>query len=336
VLRGRRPIPVFLNPDAASVLGIDIGKRTTTVLLTNLVADTIETFERPTPSFRSPQACADWAVEMAQAMFTATGNDIPPLCGIGVALPGLVSIEATEGTTSAPVPEGIGAAAVEPVRAALAAIYIVEVLVDNDARIMVPGVQWSGSEESHCQSFVVISIGYGLGIGVALNGQILSGAHGFAGEIGHIPLGRPDIACYCGRLGCLDNTASGAALSSMALQQGLPTSDVTQLATMARNGNVAAREVFSTFAMALGRGVATLISLFNPEAVIIHGKVSRAADLFMPAVKEAVARHTLPAPLANVKIVVADPEKNLSSLGAVAVVLNKIYFSSQVTFEEVI
>jgi predicted NBD/HSP70 family sugar kinase len=82
--------------------------------------------------------------------------------------------------------------------------------------------------------------------------------------------------------------------------------------------------------------VATIVNLFNPEAIILSGKVSRAADIFMGDLKASLAEHALPAAFAETKILLENPSKNLSSLGAVAVVLNQIFNSSHITFEEVI
>jgi predicted NBD/HSP70 family sugar kinase len=122
----------------------------------------------------------------------------------------------------------------------------------------------------------------------------------------------------------------------MARQQGLPAAEVEELAAMARKGNRTAQMVFEAFATALGRGVATIISLFNPEAIILTGKVTRASDVYFDYMLKSVKLHTLPDSLANVRIVIANPESNLSSLGAVALILHKIYYSSHISFEEVI
>lgn len=336
-VRGRRPIPVSLRDNAACVLGIDIGKVSTTTMLANLSAKVLRTTERPTPHLTTPDEHAAWVVQVARETFEQSPDEVPPLCGMGVALAGLVpdvesgSPSGENGNVSHADSAGIATA----VHTALRDAFGVEVLVENDARLMVPGWRWFG-EKAKSQNFAVLNVGYGLGLGISLNGRLLSGAQGFAGELGHIPLGRPDVNCYCGGRGCLENTASGAALTAMARERGLKITDVGELADLARNGDTKALELFQEFAAALGRGVATVINLFNPEVIILTGKVSRASDLFLDEVKQSVREHALPAALARTQITVETPDVNLSLVGAVAVVLNQIFFSSRISFEEVI
>lgn len=331
VMRGRRPIPVYLCDNAASVLGIDIGKHSSMAILTNLAPKRIVTIERPTPRLPDAAAYGAWAVELARSVFTQVGENMPPLCGVGVALPGLV--RSFEPGAQAASSEDTPAAAV---RRELKENLGVEVLVDNDARIMVRGTQWFSPHYLDERNFAVLNVGIGLGLGVAVNGKPMEGASGFAGEIGHIPLGRAGVPCYCGRTGCLENVASGAALSQMAKDAGLETSDVEELAALARNGQQAARSIFGQFAESLGLGIATILSLFNPETLLLGGKVCRASDVFYEPLMASVERHALPASFAAARIVVENPDINLSSLGAVATVLHTIYNSSEVSFEQVI
>lgn len=337
-VRGRRPIPVYLREDAVCVLGIDIGKRTTTTLLINLGAKTLASYERPTPELTTPEAYTQWALAAADEILSSSRDFIPPLAGIGVALPGLVSTNGTSNGSSVDgtVASGESWLAVEPIRAALSQAYDVAVLVDNDARVAVPGVRWFSNGRPLYKNVAVLNVGLGLGMGVLINGHVLRGAQGFAGEIGHTPLGDPNVPCFCGRKGCLETMASGAAIGRMALEAGLQTDDVEELAIMAREGNPMAREVFADFAEALGRGVAVIINLFNPEAVILSGKVARASDVFIDDMKRSTEQHALPALLAKTHILVENPGKNLSSLGAVALVLHHIFHSSNIPYEKVI
>jgi predicted NBD/HSP70 family sugar kinase len=338
-VRGRRPIPVVLIENAVSIIGIDIGKSSTMTMVANLGAKVLQKTERPTPHLDTPEDHARWALQVVQETLSEAGSPLPPLCGIGVALPGLISVQPESGDLpqqtngkDAGVP---GAAVAHAVQKALSDQYDIEVFVDNDARLMVPGMRWFSSRPAS-QNFAVLNIGYGLGLGISLNGRLLSGAQGFAGELGHIPLGRPEVSCFCGGNGCLENTASGAAISAMARERGLSTTDVEELAKMARAGDAPAKEIFAEFAGALGRGIATIINLFNPETIVLTGKVSRASDVFWDDMMNSVSRHALPAALARTTVVVEQASANLSLLGAVAVVLHHIFYSSRVSYEEVI
>jgi len=336
-IRGRRPIPVFINEQAASVLGIDIGKKSTSMILTNLKGDILVSFERPTPDLRTPQQYTSWASEVAEKILMESRSFMPPLCGIGVAVPGLVS------ATSRHLPKVNGAVSsgeswsvVEAIESSLKSSFGVEVLVDNDARLCVTGATWFTSGAAKLQNVAVLNVGFGLGLGVMINGQMLKGSKGFAGEIGHIPLGRRDVPCFCGRSGCLENIVSGAALSALAQERGLSSTDVEELAQNARDGVKDAAEIFELFADSLGKTLATIINLFDPELIILTGKVSRAADIFYDNMTLAMYNHSLPASSSGTNILVEGAGKNLSSLGAVAVVLNQIFCTRHISIEEIL
>lgn len=335
--RGRRPTPIYLQSDAASVLGIDIGKHSTMAILMNLGSAPITTLERLTPPLTTTQDYADWAITIAESIFEQYPQEPPPLCGIGVALPGLISETACEDDApDAQEPTGnIRCLSANQIKRALKTRFGVEALVDNDARIMVPGAHWFHTDHPTGKNFVVFNIGLGMGIGVCENGRILSGTHGFSGELGHSPLGDPDILCYCGNYGCLENVASGLGIQRMAQERGLPANDVQELADLARDGGKEAQAIFKKFASALGRGIAVTINLYNPETVILSGKVSMAADVFIDDLKAAVARHTLQPILERTRIHIESPQKNLSSLGAVAIVFHSIFYSGNVSFAEI-
>ncbi len=335
-LRGRPPIPILLREDAASVLGIDIGKKTTTMFLANLKGQPLVSFERPTPTLFSPEAYTEWTLEVADEILGQSASYMPPLCGIGVAVPGLVTSVASN-VAAGPGAVGAGESwlAVESVRKALADKYRVEVLVDNDARLCVTGATWFSTGRRKYKNLAVLNLGFGLGLGVMVNGHLLRGEKGFAGEIGHIPLGRPGAPCYCGRSGCLETIASGAAITALAKERGLPVTDVEELAKRARQGFEDATAVFDVYADGIGRAAASIINLFNPEAIILTGKVSRAADVFLDSMKASMAAHSLPAAVMDTEIIV-EPAKNLSILGAVAVVLNQVFFSSHISVEEIL
>jgi predicted NBD/HSP70 family sugar kinase len=324
--RGRRPVPISLNDNAAMALGIELGVKNTTGVLVNLRGAILFRHEAPTPAFASFDARVRWAVEFVAAIVRTHREHLLPLAGIGVAIPGLVATR-----------EGVDfdhRSVAEPVRVALGEAFGVPVLVDNDARMMALGALWFGAGRE-LSTFVTINVTYGLGCGIVINRRICHGAFRTAGEIGHLPLGEPGVPCYCGGTACLENVASGSGLLRMAKAAGLEVADVRTLAARARAGDASALAVFRRFADALGHGIATVSNLLSPQAVILSGPVCENSDLFLDRVRAFVRAQTLPAFLDPPQVIVSELGFNSGALGACASVLHHIFNVSHLQLEEV-
>ena len=111
------------------------------------------------------------------------------------------------------------------------------VVVDNDVRALTIAEEWFGIGVD-TDSFAIVTIGTGIGCGLYLNGDVVEGAHGVAGEIGHLPLAPAEIVCSCGRRGCVETVASSAAiLSSIREAQRDPELTLREAVQLARCGN---------------------------------------------------------------------------------------------------
>lgn len=324
--RGRRPVPISLNKNAAMVMGIDIGKSQTVAILVNLRGETLHRLEKPTPTFANTTGEVDWAVQCVKELVSGNNGTFPPLAGIGVGIPGLVR--------SSDKPDYEHASSPEALRAELSKRFGVPVLVDNDARMMALGSIWFGHGREY-STFVLMTIAMGLGSGIVINRRITRGAFGTAGEIGHLPIGEPGIPCYCGGTGCLENTASIAGLLRLAEKYGLGSIDLASLASLARTGNASALLVFDEFATALARGIAVAANLLNPEAIVLSGHGAEAADLFLEKVKQRVRAATLPKLMEPPEIQVSELGDNTGCLGASAAVLHHIFNVAHMQLEEV-
>jgi len=325
--RGRRPIPVLLNENAAAVLGIDLGRTSTIGLLLNLRGRVLVRFERKTPSLKTVKAHANWAIDVAEKILLKSGDALPPLAGIGVALPGLVM----KGHASKSAPQNLS----ETIQGELRERFGVPAFVENDARMMALGSLWFGAGRDFTD-FIVVNIGHGIGMGVVVNGRILNGKQGFAGELGYLPLGDPGIDGYLDRPRALENVASGAGLIRKAALVGIQVDDASQLADLARKGSAAARRVFDEFAEALGLGIAAAMNIFDPQAVILSGRVCRSSDLFFNKMRETTRVHALPPIWETTNIQLSTLDVDLGPLGAGASVLHQIFHNEHVGVDDVI
>lgn len=329
---GRRPIPVVFNPNAAAVIGIDVGKTSTIGLLMNLGGAVLCRQEKPSPSPLDFTELPQFLERFVQDLIHSCVPETPALAGMAIGLPGLI-YEPTQPHVRQLFPK------IQRLKDHMAELLGVSVIIDNDARMMAYGALRFGNASEH-QCMAIVNLGYGLGLGLVINGSVYQGSHGHAAELGHIPLGDEGVKCHCGLERCLENIASGFGLERMARQREITRGGhaVTsaELAEMAREGEPRAQEVFARYAVALAHGLSSLINLFNPEVVVLAGRVSRAADVFLPRLLTEMKTGTYPIIHSETQIIVSDLFENASPLGACACVLHHIFSSAHITVESIV
>lgn len=177
-----------------------------------------------------------------------------------------------------------------PVRDLLVDRLGVDVRVDNDATCALAAEMTLGVAQD-AADVVLVTMGTGIGGGVAIGGRIARGAHGFAGEPGHMCVDPVGPVCVCGRRGCWERFASGAGLMWMAEQRGLVGADGSPLggealAVLARGGESEALEVWGEFSLWLARGLAGLADVLDPELMVLGGGLISSADLFLDRTRD--------------------------------------------------
>ncbi|PWI13403.1 sugar kinase [Streptomyces sp. Act143] len=161
------------------------------------------------------------------------------------------------------------------------------VTVDNDVRALTVAEQWFGAGAG-LSDFAVVTVGAGIGCGLVVHGRVVAGAHGVAGEIGHVTVDPAGPLCHCGNRGCVEAIAGEAAIvRGIRAATGAELADADQALAMAHDGVPGAREVYARAGEAIGRGIATVANLLGPERVIISGEGLAAYDLFAEHIRDA-------------------------------------------------
>ncbi|OGT99778.1 MAG: sugar kinase [Geobacteraceae bacterium GWC2_48_7] len=178
----------------------------------------------------------------------------------------------------------------------------------NDANVIAQGELLYGAGKS-LQSFIVITIGTGLGSGLILDGRLWSGSGGFAAEFGHVTLEPQGLACPCGNRGCLEQYVSASAVRRFFLQKQpdnpniSETEDAAAIAVLARQGNSYAKEAFAAVGERLGIALASLANTLDIEAAIIGGGVGSSLDLMLPALKQELQNRCFPMIASKMQII---------------------------------
>ncbi len=190
------------------------------------------------------------------------------------------------------------------------------VFLENDANAAAIGEMWLGAARG-CSDVVSVTLGTGVGGGIILGGKLWRGSHGSAGEIGHTTVDPfSGLKCKCGNTGCLELFASATAIVRMARELGMDESSAEKVYEAGRNGNELALAVFIRFGMYLGIGLASLMSLIDPQIIVITGGAVNGWDLFAPEMYRQVGERAFRATAQQVRIARSECGDNAGLLGA--------------------
>ncbi|MFD7503665.1 ROK family protein [Streptomyces sp. NPDC059850] len=213
--------------------------------------------------------------------------------GLAVAVPGLVARDASL-VVRAP---NLGWEGVDIGPALRAALPGLPLTVDNEANLGALAELWRGGHDPAPRDFVHVSAEIGIGAAVVLDGRLLRGTHGFAGELGHVPVRPEGPACACGGRGCLEQyageeavlRASGLSPGQAAAQHPGPGGRIALLAERAADGDQRVRRALREAGAALGIALAGAVNLLDPRTVVLGGALTPLAPWLLPALEQELA-----------------------------------------------
>lgn len=209
----------------------------------------------------------------------------------------------------------------------------IPVALTNDANAAAIGEMTYGAARG-MKDFIVITLGTGVGSGIVVNGQLVYGHDGFAGELGHVIVRRHNgRLCGCGRSGCLEAYSSATGMARTAREylemkpdvnsrlRDIPVEDITSkdVFDAAMAGDEMAKEIFKVTGEMLGEAFADFVAFSSPEAIILFGGLSKAGDLIMDPIRESMEKNMLPIYRDKVKLMFSElKESDAAVLGASA------------------
>ena len=237
----------------------------------------------------------------ARRLLAEAGAGAADVAGIGIGMPGC--IDSAKGIVLSS-PNFPASWFNLPLRDDLASELGVAAVIDNDARAATLGEGWCGAAKG-VKNYLVMTLGTGLGGGAVIDGRVLKGAHGFAGEFGHICVHPGGRTCGCGRKGCLEAYASATGGLGHYRELGGKDPTVTngkRLYDAAAEGDPAAKKVVAEAARALGLAIGSLLNAFNPEVVVLAGRLSKSFKDLEPGIDEHARAQALREPYERVSI----------------------------------
>jgi glucokinase len=280
-----------------SVLAVDLGG--TKTALARIDADGTIRARRRLPAARTLEACVDQIADAA--------GDAPV---VGVVVPGIYSPES--GLAWCPNLWGTGDV---PLLARLRERLPMPVAIDSDRAGYVLGESWLGAARG-LRHVVFVAIGTGIGVGILSNGEVVRGAHGIAGAAGWFALD-PDWNERYGRTGCWEAEAAGPSVAGA-----FGVGDAARVVDAARAGDTHARAVLARAARYSAMGIANLISVLDPEAVVLGGGlVQGASDLLLDPIRAEIPRWAQPVAASRCRIELTQLGEDAGLLGAARLAL---------------
>lgn len=328
---GRKPNLYGIVPDSAFFVGVDVRHNHINIGLSDL-QKTLVKVEEKLP-FRLDNTPESLELLCEQIIGFIKGLNIPQtkVLGIGINLSGRVNYTTGHSYSFYHFDEN-------PLSSVIQSRIGIPVFLENDSRAMAYGEFCAGAVEEE-KDVLFLNLDFGIGVGILFDGQVYYGKSGYAGEIGHIPIFDNERICHCGKKGCLETEASGWALTRMFREKlaegsssvvtskmGIKVEDITMenILDAALKDDVLAIELIAKIGENLGRGIATLINVLNPELVVLGGSMTVTGDYLYLPIKTALNKYSLSLVNNDSRLVMSKLGERAGMLGACLLVRNRL------------
>lgn len=297
---GRHPSIYGLNPESGYFIGVDIKKFAINIGLINFKGDMLELNMNTPYKFENTQEALERLCDLIKNFIKETEVNKDKIMNICINISGRVNPESGYSFSMFNFSE-------QPLAEVLAKKIGFPVCIDNDTRAMTYGEYMKGNVTGE-KNIIFVNISWGLGIGIIIDGKIYTGKSGFSGEFGHVNVFDNEIICHCGKKGCLETEASGSAFHRIFLER-IKNGETSILPNRLKEKNkpltldelieAACKEdplcieIVEEIGQKLGKQIAGLINIFNPEMVIIGGTLSLTGDYITQPIKTAVRKYSL-------------------------------------------
>lgn len=298
--KGRSPVIYGLAPDSGYFIGVDLMSNGLNLGLMNFKGELVKLDMDVPYQYRNSQEGLDELCGHVTDFIAQLDIAKERILNVGVNIPGRVNPEMGHSFSRFNFEE-------RPLVDLMAERIGCRVYIDNDTRAMTYGEMSKGVVKGE-KDVIFVNLSWGIGCGLILNGELYTGKSGFSGEFGHFPSFDNEVLCHCGKRGCLETEISGMALHRNLLQsvkEGRQTLLSEQImkdeASLTLDDIIDATlkedllciELVEDIGQKLGRYLAGLINLLNPEMVIIGGSLARTGDSILQPVKSAVRKYSL-------------------------------------------
>ncbi len=324
---GRRPLIFSLSPGLGYILAISMDQMITKMAVLDMHNRYVSEVHQISLNLQENNNSLPELMDEINRFIDATGISKSRILGIGIGMPGFIEVKKGLNHTFLHN-EG------KSISDYIAQNAGLPVFIDNDSSLIALAELRFGTARGK-KNAMIININWGIGLGLILNGELFRGHNGFAGEFSHLPLFVNGKLCNCGKRGCLETEASMLVVIEKA-RKGLSKGRMSKLRfnsydslveessailKAAREGDQFSIELLSETGYLIGRGVAILIHLINPETIILSGKGAAAGKIWQAPIQQALNEHCIPRLSMNTGIEVSQMGEEAGLFGAAALVM---------------
>ncbi|MGZ3971075.1 MAG: ROK family protein [Mucilaginibacter sp.] len=332
---GRRAQTYSLKPDAMYILAVAMDQLCTRMQLFNLLNQPVaKQLNIALELLNNPTSLSSLAYHINNYI-ACTNIDPDKIAGIGVGMPGFVNVK--KGINYTHLESGD-----QTLTEYLALATGIPAHIDNDSSLIALAEQKFGLARSQ-DNVMVVNLGWGIGLGMIVGGQIFRGHNGFAGEFSHIPILEEGALCVCGKQGCLEAEASMLVVAQKA-KQGIIHGRLSTLQAMkdespekmgdaiidaASNGDQFAIDLLADAGYKIGKAMAILVHIMNPETIILSGRGSKVGKILLAPIQQAINKYCIPRLAANTSLHVSQLGFEAEIIGAAILVMENFNGETQ-------
>ena len=329
---GRKPNFYGLNPLAAYFLVVEVNRSSLNIAIIDFNEEIVEITQNPDYRLENTNAAYEVLCACIEEFLLRSAILREDIIGLGLTITGRVNHYIGQSFSYFNFLN-------KSLAESLKERFHIPAIIENDTRAMVYGEFCKGVVE-HEKQILYLYLDEGVGMGIIVNGQLYSGKSGFAGEFGHLPILDNDIICHCGKKGCLETEVSGLALVEEAkkrLAEGtssiliekyqLEDIKIKHIVDAALRDDPLCIEIISNAGEKIGKGIALLLNLFNPELVVLGGELSNSKSLILLPILSSMNKHSLNLVNTDTKFVFSTLGAQAGILGVSLLLRNRLLFT---------
>ncbi|PWS30578.1 ROK family protein [Pedobacter paludis] len=331
---GRRALTYLLNPNHKKyIVAVAMDQLITRLAIYDLSSSTVIPIQMLDFDMTDEANNADRLIQFIKKSIKISGLSNHDIIGVGIGMPGFVNAEEGINYSYLKVESGT------TLQSYLSLKMDMPVYIDNDSSLIALA-ELNFGEAIDLKDVMVVNIGWGTGLGMIVNGKLYRGSSGYAGEFSHIPLSDSNNLCSCGKRGCLEvdtsllvmaqkaetAVADGAESSMQELFKDKSKHPGDHFLDAVVNRDPLAISILSNAAFQIGKGLATLIHILNPESIVLSGRGAKAGKMLLPPIQQAINEFCIPRIAEQTTIKLSSLANDAELLAAASLILEHSQF----------
>jgi len=325
---GRPPLIYALQPDRMYILSVSIDQLYTRIGLLDLSNQFIAPIETIELRLLNNKDALAILTKTLTRILSRLGKHRKKIIGAGFSMPGFVNTRMGINFTY------LSTHSKETLRDYLERNLHMPVYIENDSSVLALAELKEGLAQN-LQDVMVLDIGWGVGLGMIVKGELFRGHTGYAGELSHIPISESNILCECGKRGCLETEATLRVVARRAMEEikagkisslkmvDSPEKMSEAIMAAANQGDQYAIELLTEMGFKIGKAIAILIHIVNPELIILGGRGAEVGKILIAPIQQALNQYCIPRLAEDTRVKVSQLGHDASLLAAAALVMEK-------------